>query len=144
MEPDLLKTLGQIAGIAGIALGIVLLLYREVLGKAIFGQLDPADSYRLLRLITLLVWTLGIGGLAVWGWSANRATQVEARRGVAAGGDIQNTDIRIQSPPATPPTEAAPSPDADVGAVGGAAAGGSISGSTIVIEGDAPAAEPRP
>jgi len=66
MDPNLFKTLGQIAGIGGIALGIVLLIFREVISRTVFTALSPDNAYRLIRLIIVLVFILGIVGLIVW------------------------------------------------------------------------------
>jgi hypothetical protein len=68
MDAALLKTLGQIAGIGGIALGVVLILFREVIRKNIFPTLGPRDAYLLIRLILVLVFLLGSAGLGVWAW----------------------------------------------------------------------------
>src|SRR5687768_8874305 len=43
-----LETVAKVAGIGGIALGVVLLLFREVVRKNIFPKLSPQDAYRLL------------------------------------------------------------------------------------------------
>jgi hypothetical protein len=68
MDATLFKTLGQIAGIGGIALGVVLVLFREVIRKSIFPTLDQKDAYRLIRLIVVLVFVLGFAGVGVWAW----------------------------------------------------------------------------
>jgi len=68
METELLKTVGQIAGIGGLALGVFLLLFRELLRKSIFPTLKKEDGYRLLRLIALLVWTVALVGIGAWAW----------------------------------------------------------------------------
>ncbi len=68
MDASLFKTLGQIAGIGGIALGLVLILFREVIRKNIFPTLDSKDAYKLIRLIVIFVFVLGFSGLGVWAW----------------------------------------------------------------------------
>jgi hypothetical protein len=55
MDADVLKVVGQVAGIGGLALGVFLLLFRDIIRKNIFSKLPPAEAYRLLRLITVLV-----------------------------------------------------------------------------------------
>jgi hypothetical protein len=62
MDADVLKIVGQVAGIGGLALGVFLLLFRDIIRKNIFPKLPPAEAYRLLRLITLAVWSLAIVG----------------------------------------------------------------------------------
>jgi hypothetical protein len=49
-----------------LAIGIFFLLFREIIRKSIFPTLKKDDAYRLLRLISLLIWAvavIGIGGL---------------------------------------------------------------------------------
>lgn len=95
MEPELFNTLGKIAGIAGIALGVLLLIFREIIRKSIFPTLKKDDAYRLLRLITISVWTVGLAGIAAWALIQNHP-QVTVTNGVGAGHDVNvNGDIVI-------------------------------------------------
>ena len=55
MDIDLLKIVGQIAGIGGLALGVFLLLFRDLLRKRIFPRLTKKQGFRLLSLIAVLV-----------------------------------------------------------------------------------------
>jgi hypothetical protein len=74
MDNELLKTLGQALGIGGLALGIFFLLFREVIRKSIFPTLKKDDAYRLLRLITVLVWSVAVIGVAAWVWGDRKTT----------------------------------------------------------------------
>lgn len=61
---SVLKVVGQVAGIGGLALGVLLLIFRDVIRKNIFPSLDKIQAYRILRLIivsTFLIAALGIG-----------------------------------------------------------------------------------
>jgi len=51
---------GNIAGIAGIALGIFLLLFGEVIRKNIFASLTKKQSYTIIILILVLVWSISV------------------------------------------------------------------------------------
>ena len=51
---------GNIAGIAGISLGVFLILFREVIRKNIFSKLTKKQSYVIIILFMLLVWSLSI------------------------------------------------------------------------------------
>ena len=73
MEDEVLKTVGQIAGIGGLALGVFLLLFRDIVRKSIFPQLTKQDAYRLLRLISVLVFLVAIAGLGAWAWGARES-----------------------------------------------------------------------
>ncbi|GEM_PF-4345966 len=67
METNLLKTLAQIAGIGGISLGVLLLLFRDIIRKNIFPKFkDEKLAYRLLRLIVMVVWSVAIVGIGAW------------------------------------------------------------------------------
>src|SRR6266566_1588175 len=68
MQAELLKTLSEVLGIGGLALGIFFLLFREVIRKKIFPTLKKDDAYRLLRLITVLIWSVAVIGMAAWVW----------------------------------------------------------------------------
>ena len=49
MDTELIKTVGQVAGIGGVALGVFLLLFRDLIRKQIFPMLAKREAYRLLR-----------------------------------------------------------------------------------------------
>lgn len=72
MDGETLKVLGQIAGIGGIALGVLLLIFRDIIGKSIFPMLTKPQSYRLLRLVAVLTWSVAILGIGAWVWGENR------------------------------------------------------------------------
>lgn len=74
MEADILGTVGQMAGIGGVALGIFLLLFRDIIRKAIFPQLGKKDAYRLLRLISILVFLIAAIGIGAWVWTESDGT----------------------------------------------------------------------
>jgi hypothetical protein len=66
MNLDTLQNLGRIAGIAGIAIGGMVLIFRDLLRKRIFPRLEQGHAYRLLRLIVLLAWSIAVGGILAW------------------------------------------------------------------------------
>src|SRR5450432_810659 len=69
MEADILRVVGGVAGLAGLAVGMILLLYREILTKSVFPTLAKKDAYRLLRSIALLSWSVAMCGIVAWAWS---------------------------------------------------------------------------
>jgi hypothetical protein len=66
MIPDILETAAQVAGIGGLALGVLLILFREVIRKKIFPNLSKEQAYRLLRMIVVLVFVVAIVGILAW------------------------------------------------------------------------------
>ena len=82
MDTELLKTVGQIAGIGGLALGTFLILFREIIRKSIFPMLTKEHAYRLLRLISFFVWTVALVGIGAWTWTeTNSATVTQETHG---------------------------------------------------------------
>ena len=73
MEPNLLKELGQIAGIGGIAVGVFLLLFRDVIRKKIFPKLTQRQAYRVILVFMILTWSVAIAGVAAWWVSSSKA-----------------------------------------------------------------------
>jgi hypothetical protein len=73
MEADVLEIVSQVAGIGGSALGVFLLLFRDIIRKNIFPKLPPAEAYSLLRLITVAVWSVAIVGIAAWVYTTTQA-----------------------------------------------------------------------
>ena len=61
-----LKLVGQIAGIGGLALGVLLLVFREVIRKSIFPMLAAEHAYKIIRLIVFLTFLIAAGGIAAW------------------------------------------------------------------------------
>jgi len=84
MDLEFFKTVGQIAGIGGLGLGVLLLVFRDIIAKSIFPTLKKEDAYRLLRLIAVLVFVIALASIGAWIWA-------EQRSGTANGG--QTTTI---------------------------------------------------
>jgi hypothetical protein len=97
MDAELLKTLGQTLGIGGLALGIFFLLFREVIRKSIFPTLKKDDAYRLLRLISVLIWSVAVIGIGAWIWGDRKAAASSVTTTGPQSPVIQGTkgDVRI-------------------------------------------------
>jgi hypothetical protein len=94
---EILRTVGQIAGIGGLALGVLLLVFRDIVRKKIFPKLPPAEAYRLLRLITVAVWSVAIVGIVAWVYIARASASIPDVQancgGVAIGGNVTGATI---------------------------------------------------
>ncbi len=77
MELDILKIAGQIAGIGGLALGVFLILYREVIRKSIFPNLTKKQGFQLLVLIVILVWSIAVIGIGAWVYVTTKTSKSE-------------------------------------------------------------------
>lgn len=110
MDTELFKTVGQVAGIGGLALGVFLLLFRDIIRKNIFPTLPPPEAYRLMRLITGAVWSVTIVGIIAWVYLETRepaaATSPSATVGTGIGnaGGTQTFQgpVNIDSRPSEP------------------------------------------
>ena len=90
MDNSLLEMLARIAGIGGVAVGVLLLLFREVLRRTVFSKLSPDHSFQLLRLVVVLTGLVAIGGLTAWA--------VMARRDGGGGGETQARLAQLRAP----------------------------------------------
>jgi hypothetical protein len=61
-----LEAIGKVAGIGGIALGVLLFVFRDVIRRKIFSRLPAAETYRLMRLIIVLTFIAACVGIAAW------------------------------------------------------------------------------
>lgn len=76
---ETLKMFGQVAGLAGLSLGVLLILFRDIIRKKIFPDLTKEHAYRLLRLIVILVWSIAVLGIGAWAYSNNHQSRVEPK-----------------------------------------------------------------
>jgi hypothetical protein len=75
MDAELLKIVGQVAGIGGISLGVLLLVFRDVIRKKIFPRLTKKQAYKLLRFVLLLTWLVALAGIGAWIWVSTYSVQ---------------------------------------------------------------------
>lgn len=66
MDAKLFEVLGKYAGLAGISVGFVLLVFRAVLKKNIFPKLNTEHAYLLIRLLLYLTFATGVIGILSW------------------------------------------------------------------------------
>jgi tetratricopeptide (TPR) repeat protein len=57
---------GKVAGIAGMALGILLIIFREIVRRDIFPTLDSANATRILTLIIVFTFAVAIVSIAAY------------------------------------------------------------------------------
>jgi hypothetical protein len=109
-----LKSLGEVAGLGGIAIGVVALLVRPVIDRA--SSVPAAQRAPLLRFVAMGAFGIGALGIVAWlvsGLAGGNITVTSGQGGIAAGRDISGNTITLPSQggsaaPAPPATPAAP------------------------------------
>jgi len=91
---DILLKFGQIAGIGGLSLGVLLLLFRDVIGKNIFPRLGQSQAYRLIKLIIVLTFSISALGIGAW--------VIVEISGARHAPRPNNSDISTLTPPLNP------------------------------------------
>lgn len=66
MDIQLLKIVGQVAGLGGLALGIFLLLFKDLLKKIAAPALTKGQWFKVVMTFMILVWSIAALGLAAW------------------------------------------------------------------------------
>jgi hypothetical protein len=66
MSTEVLLHLGQIAGVGGLALGVFVIVFRDVLRKNIFPELPAKDAFKIIRLVVILTFAIAAMGITAW------------------------------------------------------------------------------
>lgn len=74
MNAELLEKLGQIAGIGGLSIGLLLLVFRQIIAKNFFPNLTKEQAYKIIQLIIILSFTTAIIGMIGWFYLENKKT----------------------------------------------------------------------
>lgn len=100
---DVLGQVGAVAGIGGIALVVVVLVFRDVIRRSIFPKLTREQSFRLLMTMVMSISVLAVGGLATY-------VTITLADGGDSGppADRQNPTASTTSTPTPVPTIATP------------------------------------
>ncbi|SED23210.1 hypothetical protein SAMN04489761_4709 [Tenacibaculum sp. MAR_2009_124] len=69
---DFLNNWGMIAGLAGIGMTVFLILFRSIIQLKIFSKLNTKQSFRLIVLITSMIFTISIFSIVMY--SINNAS----------------------------------------------------------------------
>jgi hypothetical protein len=68
---EIIKEFGLIAGLAGLAIGLVLYLFRNIISKTVLDKLSVNQAYRMIIFFMALVWTLSIYAIYVYSTAPN-------------------------------------------------------------------------
>jgi len=66
MDAKLFEVLGKYAGLGGFSIGLVLLVFRDLLKKSIFPKLATDQAYLLIRQLMYLTFAIGALGIVAW------------------------------------------------------------------------------
>jgi hypothetical protein len=103
-----LESLGKVAGLGGIAIGLVALLVRPIINRV--SSVPAAERAPLLRLVAMGAFGIGGAGIIAWlvsGLSVGNVTVTAGPGAQAAGHDMSGNTITTVAPQgatATPPT----------------------------------------
>jgi hypothetical protein len=70
LDVGVLRLFGQIAGLAGIAVGVFLYVARDFIAKNIFPRLTKQQSTRVILVITFMAGTVALAGIGSWTYVA--------------------------------------------------------------------------
>lgn len=74
LDLDMLKTFGQIAAPAGIAIGTFLYLGRDIVAKNIFPTLTRQHAFNVVIALAFMAWTVALAGIASWTYVSTHAS----------------------------------------------------------------------
>lgn len=63
---EIVETLAKIVGIGGAVVGTLLVIFREIIRKRIFTQFTREQSFKIIKLIIVLTWTVTMLGMILW------------------------------------------------------------------------------
>jgi hypothetical protein len=66
---DILSIAGKVAGIGGLALGVFLVLFLELIRKELIPQVNKDEASKIIILFMILVWSIAVIGIIVWRYS---------------------------------------------------------------------------
>jgi hypothetical protein len=100
MDLSSLGSLGKIAGLGGIAIGMVVLLVRPIIEKS--ASLPVAQRAPLLKLVAIGAFGIGVLGIVAWSLGGSGSSGVTAGPcAVASGGASSGNTINCGTVPAT-------------------------------------------
>jgi len=90
MDAQVLKIVGAVAGIGGIALALFFWLFRDIVRKNIFPRLTKEQAYKTIQLLMVLATVVALAGIASWAFAG-------PREGAAAGAKGRVMTVQLTS-----------------------------------------------
>lgn len=139
MESKILTSLGRIAGVGGVALGVFLLIFRGVLEKQFLPQAGLQSDQAFAVILSLMIFTFGIAGIGLIAWLIGRTagpkvpasmTALSLLAGLIVVVLVASVYVSVQAKP----TSSTAAPTKSINASNGSlATGGDVNNSTITI-----------
>lgn len=85
-EYSILEKIGRIAGISGIAIGVFLFIFKDMIRKNIFPSLSRQQAYNIIKLVLILTFLIAVLGIGAWVWSES------IKNGQGRANDTHNVD----------------------------------------------------
>lgn len=131
MESKLLGAVGKTAGLGGIALGVVLLIFQDILKKKFLPDAGLESAQAFSVILSLMILTFGIAGIGLIAWLIGRTAGPKAAAPNSALGILAGLIVVVVGAAVYVGSQAA-SASAKVEAKSGSmATGGSVNNSTI-------------
>ncbi len=73
---NFIEIAAKTAGIGGLAFGVLLIIFREVIRKNIFPSLAQIQAYKIIRLIIILTFLISISGIIAWVYVSNKRVNI--------------------------------------------------------------------
>ena len=74
MEAELLGTLGKIAGLAGVSVGVVLLIFKDVLKQKLIPKADLTPNQAFHIILAILILTFGVAAIGIVAWIVEKVS----------------------------------------------------------------------
>jgi len=88
---------GNIAGLAGIALGVFLVLFRSIIKKNIFPKLDQKRAQIVLILLMILIWSFAIFAILIYYQSEGDPGDGSAQLTVYVHGPTSRQEVVLEN-----------------------------------------------
>lgn len=95
MEGKILGSVGKIAGLGGIALGVFLLVFQSVLQKQFLPQAGLTSAQAFAVILSLMILTFGIAGIGVIAWLVSRTIGPRAPVSLPAMGTLAGLIVLV-------------------------------------------------
>lgn len=93
MKPDLIEAIGKYAGLAGFALGLVLVIFSKVIRARLETVIPKSKIFQFYVLVLVLTWSLGLAGMATWALVDSRKSQTAKGGGPDCAATTGNTTV---------------------------------------------------